>query len=131
MTIVLAIVEKVDTSAQDAPGRNKKLETHKTIAACTETPVMILDVDSKKSYKECKEYILNGQDFSSSHISLIESATSAGYDVVLMCQYQGKEYYIHLEDWIETLELNYNLTNYTYEEILRTGFTNWVTGFEM
>lgn len=132
--MIIAIIETVQNIAQDvpeSPQESPKYKTHKAIANSTDTPVMILDATSKKSYKECVEYISNNQDFSSSHISLVETAINNGYDVILSCFYNGTETYIHLEDWIETLEVNYNLDDYTYEEILITGFQNWYTGFEI
>lgn len=115
----------------DAPERVSKYQEHKHIAESMNNPVMILDASSAKSYKECKTFIENCQDFSSSHISLIEMATSAGYDVFLSTCYKGEQGYIHLEDWIEYLELQYDLEDYSYEEILRTGFQTWYTGFEV
>lgn len=119
-----------------APERSPKYQAHKHIADSTDTPVMILDATSSKSYQDCKAYIQNGKDLSSSHISLVETAANDGYDVFLSCQYNGEPgfiHLIHLEDWIEFLELqlHYDLDNYSYEEILRTGFDDWYTGFEV
>lgn len=127
----ITILTYATPNAPVAPERSPKYQAHKHIADSTDTPVMILDATSSKSYQDCKAYIQNGKDFSSSHISLVETATNDGYDVVLSCQYNGEPGFIHLEDWIEFLELQYNLDDYSYEEILRTGFDGWYTGFEV
>ena len=128
----ITILTYATPNAPVAPERSPKYQAHKHIADSTDTPVMILDATSSKSYQDCKAYIQNGKDLSSSHISLVETATNDGYDVVLSCQYDGEPGFIHLEDWIEFLELHhYNLDDYSYEEILRTGFDDWYTGFEV
>lgn len=127
----ITILTYATPNAPVAPERSPKYHAHKHIADSTDTPVMILDAISSKSYQDCKAYIQNGKDLSSSHISLVETATNDGYDVVLSCQYDGEPGFIHLEDWIEFLELQYNLDDYSYEEILRTGFDGWYTGFEV
>ena len=127
----ITILSYATPNAPVAPERSPKYQAHKHIADSTDTPVMILDATSSKSYQDCKAYIQNGKDLSSSHISLVETALNDGYDVVLSCQYDGEPGFIHLEDWIEFLELQYNLDYYSYEEILRTGFDGWYTGFEV
>lgn len=128
----ITILSYATPNAPVAPERSPKYQAHKHIADSTDTPVMILDATSSKSYQDCKAYIQNGKDLSSSHISLVETATNDGYDVVLSCQYDGEPGFIHLEDWIDFLELHhYNLDYYSYEEILRTGFDGWYTGFEV
>lgn len=128
----ITILSYATPNAPVAPERSPKYQAHKHIADSTDTPVMILDATSSKSYQDCKAYIQNGKDFSSSHISLVETALNDGYDVVLSCQYDGEPGFIHLEDWIDFLELqHYNLDYYSYEEILRTGFDGWYTGFEV
>lgn len=129
----ITILTYATPNAPVAPERSPKYQAHKHIADSVDTPVMILDATSSKSYQDCKAYIQNGKDFSSSHISLVETATNDGYDVFLSCQpYNGEPGFIHLEDWIEFLELqHYNLDDYSYEEILRTGFDGWYTGFEV
>ena len=128
----ITILTYATPNAPVAPERSPKYQAHKHIADSTDTPVMILDATSSKSYQDCKAYIQNGKDLSSSHISLVETATNDGYDVVLSCQYDGEPGFIHLEVWIEFLELHhYNLDDYSYEEILRTGFDDWYTGFEV
>ena len=127
----ITILSYATPNAPVAPEHSPKYQAHKHIADSTDTPVMILDATSSKSYQDCKAYIQNGKDLSSSHISLVETALNDGYDVVLSCQYDGEPGFIHLEDWIEFLELQYNLDYYSYEEILRTGFDGWYTGFEV
>ena len=129
----ITILTYATPNAPVAPERSPKYQAHKHIADSTDAPVMILDATSSKSYQDCKAYIQNGKDFSSSHISLVETATTDGYDVFLSCQYNGEPGFIHLEDWIEFLELQYGryLDDYSYEEILRTGFDDWHTGFEV
>lgn len=129
----ITILSYATPNAPVAPERSPKYQAHKHIADSTDTPVMILDATSSKSYQDCKAYIQNGKDLSSSHISLVETALNDGYAVVLSCQYDGEPRFIHLEDWIEFLELqhHYNLDYYSYEEILRTGFDDWCTGFEV
>ena len=132
----ITILTYTTPNAPVAPERSPKYQAHKHIADSTDTPVMILDATSSKSYQDCKAYIQNGKDLSSSHISLVETAANDGYDVFLSCQYNGGFGFIHLirlEDWIESLELQYDLDldNYSYEEILRTGFDDWYTGFEV
>ena len=127
----ITILSYATPNAPVAPERSPKYQAHKHIADSTDSPVMILDATSSKSYQDCKAYIQNGKDISSSHISLVETALNDGYDVVLSCQYDGEPGFIHLEDWIEFLELQYNLDYYSYEEILRTGFDGWYTGFEV
>ena len=133
MTSITILTYTGTTNAPVAPERSPKYQAHKHIADSTDTPVMILDATSSKSYQDCKAYIQNGKDLSSSHISLVETAANDGYDVFLSCQYNGEPGFIHLEDWIEFLELQlqYDLDNYSYEEILRTGFDDWYTGFEV
>ena len=99
----ITILSYATPNAPVAPERSPKYQAHKHIADSTDTPVMILDATSSKSYQDCKAYIQNGKDLSSSHISLVETATNDGYDVVLSCQYDGESGFIHLEDWIEFL----------------------------